>query len=87
MLKKIKRSEPRPERDIIKERVESTFKPILKDISGSEEKDKKYKETISTLENVKALFTKLFNRLNNLAEDNNAEDIKKIEKLLKDLVG
>jgi hypothetical protein len=85
--KKIKRSEPRPERDIIKERVESTFKPILKDISGSEEKDKKYKETISTLENVKALFTKLFNRLNNLAEDNNAEDIKKIEKLLKDLVG
>ncbi|KKM86923.1 hypothetical protein LCGC14_1274170 [marine sediment metagenome] len=32
----------RQERTIIKERVEDTFKPILKDISGSKEKDEKY---------------------------------------------
>lgn len=84
--KKIRRKEPRPERDIIKERVSNTFVPILKDISGSEEKDEKNKEVIDILGSIEKLIVKFFNRLNNLAEDGKAGEIKKIEKLLKELV-
>lgn len=84
--KKISRKEPRPERDIIKERVGNTFTPILKDISNSEEKKKENKDVISALGRVEVLIVKFFNRLNNLAEDGKASDIEKIEKLLKELV-
>ena len=85
--KRIRRSAPRPEKEIIKERVADTFTPIMKDISGSKEKDEKNKEVIAALERIQGLFTKLFNRLNNLAEDGKAEAIEKIEKLLREIIG
>lgn len=83
----IRRKAPRPEKEIIKERIADTFTPILKDISGSEEKVKENKEVIEALGRVQKLFVKLFNRLSNLADDGKAEAIEKIEKLLKELVG
>jgi hypothetical protein len=85
--KRIKRSVPRPEKEIIKERVADTFTPIMKDISGSEEKDEKNKDLIAAINRVQALFTKLFNRLSNLADDGKVEAIEKIEKLLKEVLG
>jgi len=84
--KKIKRSEPRPEKEIIKERVSDSFTPILKDISGSEEKDKENKEIIELIESIKGLFTKVMNRISNLADDGRADSLKKIEKLFKELL-
>jgi hypothetical protein len=84
--KKIRRSEPRPEKVIIKERVEDTFTPIMKDLTGSEEKKKENKEIIAALENIQVLFTKFMNRISNLADDGKLEAIKKIEKLLKEIV-
>jgi hypothetical protein len=84
--KRIKRSIPRPEKEIIKERVAETFTPILKDISGSEEKAKENKDVIAVLERVQALITKLFNRISNLADDGKTEAIEKIEKLLKEII-
>jgi hypothetical protein len=85
--KKIKRSEPRPEKVIIKERVEETFKPIMKDISGSKEKEEENKEVIAALERVQALIVKFFNRLSNMADDGKADAINKVEKLLKEIIG
>lgn len=76
----------RQERTIIKERVEDTFKPILKDISGSKEKDEKYSEMKKTIESIQGLFSTFLQRLNNLAEDNSMEKVKKIEKLLKEIL-
>jgi hypothetical protein len=84
--KKIRRREPRPEKDIIKERVGDTFTPILKDISNSEDKKKENKAVIDALGRVEKLIVKFFNRLNNLAEDGKADAIEKIEKLLEALV-
>lgn len=85
--KKIRRSEPRPEKVIIKERVEATFTPIMKDISGSKEKEEENKEVIAALERVQALIVKFFNRLSNMADDGKADAIKKVEKLLKEIIG
>lgn len=84
--KKIKRSEPRPEKEIIKERVADSFTPIMKDIAGSEEKKEENKEIIELLESIKGLFTKVMNRISNLADDGKADALKKIEKLFKELV-
>jgi hypothetical protein len=85
--KTIRRRAPRPEKEIIKERVADTFTPILKDIAGSEEKQKENKEVIEAMERVQKLFVRLFNRLSNLADDGKVAAIEKIEKLLKELVG
>ncbi len=85
--KKIKRREPRPEKEILKERVQDTFTPITKDLTSSEEKTKENKDVIEALERIQKLFVKLFNRLSNLADDGKADAIGKIEKLLKELVG
>lgn len=76
----------RPERTIIKERVEDTFKPILKDISGSNVKDEKYFEMQKTITSIQGLFASFLQKLNNLAEDNSIEKVKKIEKLLKEIL-
>ena len=84
--KAIKHKAPRPERSIINEKVDDTFKTINKDISGSEEKDKKYKAMQGKLDDLKTLLTKLFNRLNTLAEQNETEKIEKIIKLLKEIL-
>jgi hypothetical protein len=84
--KQIKRSAPRPEKAIIKKRVEETFTPIMKDLKGSEEKETENKEMIALLESVQSLFTKFMNRISNLADDGKLEAIKKIEKLLKEIV-
>lgn len=84
--KKIKRSEPRPEKVIIKERVTETFTPIMKDLTASEEKKEENKEMIALLNNIQALFVKVMNRISNLADDGKAEALKKIEKLFKELV-
>jgi hypothetical protein len=84
--KKIKRSEPRPEKVIIKERVEETFTPIMKDLKGSDAKNAENKEIIAALEDIQVLFTKFMNRISNLADDGKLEAIKKIQKLLKEIV-
>jgi hypothetical protein len=84
--KKIKRSEPRPEKVIIKERVEETFTPITKDLKGSEEKETENKEILAVLDNIQGLFTKFMSRISNLADDGKIEKLKKIEKLLKEIV-
>jgi hypothetical protein len=85
--KKVTRREPRPEKEIIKERVGDTFTPIKKDLTNSDEKKKENKEVIDALERVEKLFVKVFNRISNLADDNRADAIAKIEKLLKELLG
>jgi hypothetical protein len=85
--KKIRRREPRPEKEILKERVQDTFTPITKDLTSSEEKTKENKDVIEALERIQKLFVKLFNRLSNLADDGKTDAIGKIEKLLKELVG
>lgn len=84
--KKIKRKEPRPEKEIIKERVQDTFTPIVKDLGNSEEKKKENKEVIESLDRIQKLFVKLFNRLSNLADDGKKSAIDKIEKLLNELL-
>jgi hypothetical protein len=76
----------RQDRTIIKDRVEETFKPILKDISGSKEKDEKFKEMKGSIEAIQGMIAQLLQLLNNLAEDNSTEKVKKIEKLLKEIV-
>ena len=84
--KKIKRSEPRPEKEIIKERVTETFTPIMKDLRGSEEKEKENKDIIALLESIQSKFTKFMNRISNLADDGKLEQLKKIEKLLEEII-
>ena len=84
--KAMKHKAPRPERTIINEKVEDTFKTINKDISGSEDKDKKYKVMQGKLNEMQTLFNKLFNKLNNLAEDNETSKIDKIITTLKHLL-
>ncbi len=84
--KAMKVKEPRPERTIIKDKVGDTFKTIMKDVSGSKEKDEKYGPMQKKLSELQDLFTKLFSRLNNLAEDNKIEDADKIIALLKKMV-
>ena len=84
--KAMKVKEPRPERTIIKDKVGDTFKTIMKDVSGSKEKDEKYGAMQKKLSELQDLFTKLFSRLNNLAEDNKIEDADKIIALLKKIV-
>ena len=84
--KKIRRSEPRPEKAIIKERVEETFVPIMKDLVNSEEKKSENKELISVLESIQGLFTKFMGRVSNLADDGKIEKLKKIEQLLKEII-
>ena len=76
----------RQDRTIIQDRVEETFKPILKDISGSKEKDEKFKEMKGSIESIQGMIAQLLQLLNNLAEDNSTEKVKKIEKLLKEIV-
>jgi hypothetical protein len=84
--KKITRSEPRPEKAIIKERVEDTFTPITKDLGNSEEKAKENKEILAVISNIQSLFTKFMNRISNLADDGKIEQLKKIEKLLSEII-
>lgn len=84
--KTIKRSEPRPDKTILKERVEEAFTPIKKDLGNSEEKAKENKEMLELIESIQGLFTKFMNRLYNLADDNKVAEMKKIEKLLKELI-
>lgn len=84
--KSLKRSVPRPEKVIIKERVEDTFTPILKDLTGSEEKEKENKEIIAVMEEIKGLFTTFMNRLSNLADDGKLKQLQKIKDLLKDII-
>ena len=76
----------RQERTIIKDKVDDTFKTILKDVSGSKEKDEKYLKMQKALSELQQLMTKLFNLLNNLAEDNSVEKVEKIISLMKKLV-
>jgi hypothetical protein len=76
----------RQERTIIKDKVDDTFKTILKDVSGSKEKDEKYDKMQKALGELQELMTKLFNLLNNLAEDNSIEKVEKIISLMKKLV-
>lgn len=84
--KKIKRSEPRPEKEIIKERVTETFTPIMKDLRGSEEKEKENKDIIALLESIQSKFTKFMNRISNLADDGKLEQLKKIDKLFEEII-
>jgi hypothetical protein len=84
--KKIVRKEPRPDKAIIKERVDEAFTPITKDLGNSEEKAKENKELIALLESIKGLFTKFMSRVYNMADDNKVEQLRKIEKLLKEIV-
>lgn len=84
--KKIRRSAPRPEKAIIKERVEDAFTPIKKDLVNSDEKKEENKEIVEVLESIQSLFTKFMNRISNLADDGKLEQMKKIEKLLKEIV-
>jgi len=76
----------RQERTIIKDKVDDTFKTILKDVSGSKEKDEKYDKMQKALSELQELMTKLFSLLNNLAEDNSIEKVEKIISLMKKLV-
>jgi hypothetical protein len=76
----------RQERTIIKDKVDDTFKTILKDVSGSKEKDEKYQKMQKALSELQELMTKLFSLLNNLAEDNSIEKVEKIISLMKKLV-
>jgi hypothetical protein len=84
--KKIKRKAPRPEKEIIKERVGDAFTPIVKDLKVSEDKEKENKEMIDLLEDIQKSFTKFMNRISNLADDNKVDALKKIQKLLKELL-
>ena len=84
--KAMKVKEPRPERTIIKDKVEDVFKTINNDISGSEEKDEKYHQMQKMIENAQELLTKLLQMLNNLAADNSMEKVEKIISLLKKIV-
>jgi hypothetical protein len=84
--KKITRKEPRPEKEIIKERVENTFTPITKDLVKSDEAAKENKEVVEVLNRIQNLFVKVFNRISNLADDGKAEKLEKIEKLLIELI-
>lgn len=76
----------RQERTIIKDKVDDTFKTILKDVSGSKEKDEKYKEVQKALSEMQTLMNKLFNYLNNLAEDNSFDKVEKINAILKKMI-
>jgi len=82
----MKVKEPRPERTIIKDKVEGVFTTISKDISGSKEKDEKYASMQKALNEAQSIITKLFTLLNNLAEDNSTEKVEKIIMLLKKIV-
>ena len=84
--KKISRKEPRPEKEIVKEKVENTFTTITKDLTKSEESQKENKAVIDTLGRIEKLFIKVMNRISNLADDGKAEKLEKIEKLLKELI-
>jgi hypothetical protein len=84
--KKIKRSAPRAEKVIIKERVGETFTPIMKDLVSSKEKEEENKELIEVLNNIQSYFAKFMGRISNLADDGKLAQLKKIEKLLEDLV-
>jgi hypothetical protein len=84
--KKVTRSEPRPEKAIIKERVEDAFTPITKDLVNSEEKKEENREVVKILGNIQGLFTKFMNRISNLADDGKIEKLKKIEQLLREIV-
>lgn len=76
----------RQEKTIIKERVEDSFKPILKDISGSKEKDEKFAAMQKSIESIQGMFSTLLQKLNSLAEDNATDKVAKIEKLLKEIL-
>lgn len=82
----MKVKKPRQERTIIKDKVDDTFKTILKDVSGSKEKDEKYQKMQKALSELQELMTRLFSLLNNLAEDNSIEKVEKIISLMKKLV-
>ena len=84
--KKITRSEPRPDKIIIKDRVDEAFTPITKDLSSTDEKAKENKELVELLEDIKALFTKFMSRIYNLADDNKVAELKKVQKLLKEII-
>lgn len=84
--KRVSRKEPRPEKEIIKERVESTFTPITKDLESSKEKKTENKEVIDVLDRIQKLLVRVLNRVSNLADDGKAEKLGKIEKLLNELV-
>jgi hypothetical protein len=82
----MKVKEPRQERTIIKDKVEGVFTTIEKDISGSKEKDEKYKAMQAEMSEIRAIVVKLLTLLNNLAEDNSLAQVKKINSLLKKIV-
>ncbi len=84
--KKIERKKPRPEKAIIKERVDDAFTPITKDLENSDEKKVENKELIEVLDSIKGLFTKFMNRISNIADDGDIKKMRKIEKLLKEIV-
>ncbi len=52
----------------------------------TEEKAAENKEMLDLIESIQTLFTKFMNRLYNLADDNKVAEMKKIEKLLKELI-
>lgn len=82
----MKIKEPRPERVIIKDKVDGVFTTIRKEVSGSEDKDKKYSAMQKQLNEAQTLITKLFQLLSNLAEDNSTDKVEKIISLLKKIV-
>lgn len=85
--KKVTRKEPRPEKEIVKDKVENTFTTITKDLTKSEDSTKENKEVLEVLDRIQKLFVKVFSRISNLVDDGKAEKLEKIEKLLKELVG
>jgi hypothetical protein len=85
--KVIKRKKPRPEKEIIKERVGDAFTPITKDLEASDEKKAENKEVLNILRSIESKLTKLLNRLSNLADDGKSDKLKKLDELLSELLG
>jgi hypothetical protein len=77
----------RQDRTIIKDRVESTFIPIEKDISGSKEKDDKFKEAQKYVTIIKNALTMIMQGIDKLANDNNVEALGKIAGLFQKMIG
>ena len=76
--KKITSKIKRQDKTIIKDRVESSFVPITKDISGSKEKDEKYKDVIKTISKIQDIFTIVLQGLDKLAKNNEVDKLNEI---------
>ena len=84
--RKIKTREPRQDRTIIKDRVESTFTTITKEVSKSEKDKEENKDLLEVVESVKDLFVKIMVSLDKLVAAKEIDKVKKIKELLDKLV-